>query len=513
MRLRTLLVPVLLFLAACGDTSDPLEQKLAAQFDAYERAEARAIERIVDDGGTVARAEWESWLQPDSGEALSSQDRARLVEEHDRVVRENREAAIRRSEIDLDRVRRDPAQVARYCSELPKGGLLHIHASGTRDEQTIDALLNELDPMVDGRLLLTLANNGTTTLLYPDEVTYLSELPVALYSEFGDDDRDRIRDFFFLPDDPPAHPFERFEAIFSISSVLLNGDEAQRLWVDEKTHLDFLRRAADLGVSYVEFTKVMSVDDAQQDQLERWAAEWREETGIIVRWNVAFVRLFAPEDNAAATRRLIDQMEQRPSDVIVGIDLLANETNAPALETAQQIYVPVRAAHDTGRIRMSRTMHSGELGAPENPRDAILLGANRLGHGVLLAQDPITLEFARRRRDLGIEINLKSNLLLGSVGSMKDHPFLRFLRLGFPASLSTDDEGMFKTDIARDCALALEHSDVTHDEMKAMSFHSIAKAFATDDVREGLFADLGGRFDDFEARWTGRDAAAGAAAR
>lgn len=491
----------LAFLSACGDTQDPLEQRLTAQFDRYEQAEQRAIQRVAREGGIVTRAEWDEWLRVSGDLALTREDVSRLVGLQDSAVAQSRAAALRESEVDLDRVRRDPTLIGRYCRELPKGGMLHIHASGTRDERTIEELLNQLDPLVDGRTILSLANNGTTTLLYPDEIAYLEKLPVARYLELPAIDRARIRDLFFLPDEPPSHAFERFEAIFSINAVLLYADPAQRPWVDEKTHLDFLHRAADLGVSYVEFTDVMTVDDARQDQLQLWAREWLAATGVTVRWNVAFVRLLPAERNAQAAQALITQMEKRPIDEIVGIDLLANETNAPALEAGQRIYVPVRAATDEGRVRLRRTMHSGELGASENPRDAILLGADRVGHGIALMRDPVSIEFARRHRDLGIEINLKSNLLLGAVPSMAEHPFLRFLRLGFPASLSTDDEGMFKTDIARDCELAVRESDVTHAEMKAMSFHSIAKAFATDAERERLFRDLGQRFDTFEANW------------
>ncbi len=495
----------LLLLVGCGDTTDPLERKLGVQFALFEEAEQRAIERVAREGGIVERDEWERWLTPPPGDGLTAEDHERLLAEQAHVAAASRERSAERSVVDLDRLRGNPVQVRQYCEELPKGGMLHVHASGTRDLQTIEVLLDELDPLVDGAALEASANNGTTTMLYPVEVERLLDLPVGNYLEQSDDDQAFIRELFFLPEDPPTHPFERFEAIFSINRILLNGDPTRRLWVDEKTHLDFLHRAASLGVTYVEFTDVMTVNDPRQDLLARWAEEWLAETGITVRWNVAFVRLLPPEVNAATTRQLIETLEARPSPEIVGIDLLANETNAPALETGQGIYVPVRAADDEGRIDLRRTMHSGELGLTANPRDAILLGADRLGHGVKLEDDPVALEFARRHRDLAVEINLVSNLLLRAVDSLDDHPFLRFLRLGLPASLSTDDEGMFRTEIANECVVAIEHSDVTHAELKTMSFNSIATSFASDDVRERLFRGLGESFDAFEEKWRNQD--------
>lgn len=72
--------------------------------------------------------------------------------------------------------------------------------------------------------------------------------------------------------------------------------------------------------------------------------------------------------------------------------MLANEKNTPTLEHAQAIYVPVLTMTKSGKRLIHRTMHAGELGDLRNPRAAILLGAERLGHGVKLNDDPIAVE-------------------------------------------------------------------------------------------------------------------------
>ena len=72
------------------------------------------------------------------------------------------------------------------------------------------------------------------------------------------------------------------------------------------------------------------------------------------------------------------------------------------------------------------------------------MGVDRIGHAVLLDDDPVTVEYVRRHMtNLGIEANIISNLKLGVVGDPLQHPFLKYIRLGFAvirASFAADAE-------------------------------------------------------------------------
>ena len=218
-------------------------------------------------------------------------------------------------------------------------------------------------------------------------------------------------------------------------------------------------------VSYVEFTNEPSADYPLLPEnipaLERKVREWESEFRVVVRFNYSFFRLLDPETN----RELAKNLLKMKSFVISGIDLLGDETKTPALEQGQGAYATISHAVKEGRSSLEMTMHAGELelGHEKNVRDALIFGVKRIGHGVQLAQDPITLEYARSR-ELGVETNLVSNLRLGAVTDLKAHPFLKFLRLGLKPSLSTDDEGMFETDINREFREAISSSDITFAE-------------------------------------------------
>ncbi|MCP4114415.1 MAG: hypothetical protein GY737_03240 [Desulfobacteraceae bacterium] len=498
-------------LTGCDFTSDshhndnslfaPIDKKLETQFALYDQAREKILRRVLEENGVVGREEWEAWLTPAPGDALDEWELAQIAERQQQTIQENRRAAIAAAALDLDLIRNDDAKLTRYCNEFPKGALLHIHPTGTRNRQTVTEILEAVNPEINGHGIVAEANDGEQSMLYPGEIEFLSSLPVKHYLDYDGEDQDRILGFFFLPENPPTHDFKRFEAIFTINDLLKQEPSLQK-WVEKKTYLDFLKRCASQNVSYVEFTRVMWPDPSTFEQLHTWAEQWYEETGIIVRWNSAFIRTLDVENNNVWTREFISVVGNNPCTELVGIDLLANETHTPALETGQNIYIPILAANQQGHINIHRTMHAGELGFVHNVRDAMIMGAERVGHGVLLARDPLALEYAVQERNLPIEINIYSNYRLQVNEDFSNHPFLDFLRLGLPVSLSTDDEGIFVTDIINEYKIAIRHTDITHGELKQMAYNSIETSFAGEAVKTRLLKKLDTDFADFEARWS-----------
>ncbi len=137
-----------------------------------------------------------------------------------------------------------------------------------------------------------------------------------------------------------------------------------------------------------------------------------------------------------------------------------------------------------------------------NSRDAIIMGVDRLGHGVLLAEDIVTLEYAAKMQQ-PVEVNLSSNLRLTKISQVSEHPFLKYLRLGLAVSLSTDDEGIFETDINHECELAVNQTDISYTEVKQLAFNSIQTSFANEKDKSALKIQLIESFSKFEndSRW------------
>lgn len=146
-------------------------------------------------------------------------------------------------------------------------------------------------------------------------------------------------------------------------------------------------------------------------------------------------------------------------------------------------------------------MHAGELADYRNPRDAMVMGVQRIGHGVKLQDDLIAIEYARRQ-GVGITCCLVSNYVLGAWTDYSTHPFLKYLRLGIPVSLSTDDEGMLGTDISRECREAVSNTNVQYSELLTMSRNSIIQSFAGQETKAALLKKLDGDIKAFESDWT-----------
>lgn len=495
-------------ITACGGGSNgtplSLDEKLSRHYQRYENAQKLVVERNKDtsiplEQRMISRTEWEKALAPPSDEALSATDMAELLARHAQRIQQSRELAIKKSVIDFDAVRALPAdegnqRIRDFCAAVPKGGMLHIHPWGNLNPTTYKTLLERSNPKIPAaQLARDLADTTGPAYLYPDELAWLKGLPAQeAYLALSPADRERLVSMAVLP--PGTHPFERFEAVFNFVGLVVGGNWENLV----SSYEDFARRAVGAGVFYVEFTDSMSPEELPK-YLEL-ANHLESRYGLTVRFNIACFRTDTPTNQNATVLKMLQEID---SPLVTGIDLLANEGPTPALETGQAAYGPVLAAVKLKGAKWRRTMHAGELGDVRNPRDALLLGAERLGHGVRLNEDPVTLQYAADRH-IPIEINLSSNIKLQAVKDIRHHPYLNYLRLGLPVSLSTDDEGIFQTDINNECVVAVGQTDVTYYEYKEMAFNSIRTAFAAADVKQRLLKELTARFDRFEAGYTVR---------
>ncbi len=136
--------------------------------------------------------------------------------------------------------------------------------------------------------------------------------------------------------------------------------------------------------------------------------------------------------------------------------------------------------------RVRRTLHAGELAFGAVPpaalrdhiRKAIDAGAQRIGHGAGIAHEDDALGTMQRmaREGIAVEINLTSNdVILGVRGS--DHPLALYRRLGVPVVLSTDDEGILRTDMTNEYLRAAREQGLRYGDLKTAARASLEYAF------------------------------------
>ena len=216
------------------------------------------------------------------------------------------------------------------------------------------------------------------------------------------------------------------------------------------------------------------------------------ETGVTVRFQIALLR-FTP--NAESTLREIYTFVHDNSDMFVAVNMVGREDNDKGyplrfLDTLRKL------RSEVGAVRLS--IHAGEVDEPnDHVRDTLLLGAERIGHGLNLITDDDAMLLMRHGRYL-VEINLVSNYLLQYVSDYRQHPFPEYLRTGIPVALSTDDRGMWDSTMTDEFFVAVREFDLSWDEVKLLSQNSLRYAFVDPATKARLLQDFRNRIEPFE---------------
>ncbi|WET03303.1 adenosine deaminase [Flavobacterium sp. YJ01] len=160
------------------------------------------------------------------------------------------------------------------------------------------------------------------------------------------------------------------------------------------------------------------------------------------------------------------------------------------------------------------TLHAGELTLglvqPEeltwHINDAIYIaGANRIGHGVDIAYESNSYDLLKymAKNNIPIEINLVSNEFILKVKENR-HPFTLYKEFNVPIVISTDDAGILRSNMTEQYVLlAKRYQDVNYETIKKYVYNSINYSFIQDEsVKKQLIKDLDNRFKTFEAKFS-----------
>jgi adenosine deaminase len=185
--------------------------------------------------------------------------------------------------------------------------------------------------------------------------------------------------------------------------------------------------------------------------------------------------------SAEAAAQLVDLLVDLRHPRVVALSIDGNE--AAAGRTGPRFAEAFRRA---GAAGLKRTVHAGESSGPEGVRDAIeLLGADRINHGVRAIEDPSVVALLVDRQ-IPLGVCPTSNLTLGVVPSIEQHPLERLRKAGVAVSVNTDDPALLDTRLESEYALCRDAFDWTDDELRSVARTSIDASFADDDVKQRL---------------------------
>jgi len=405
-----------------------------------------------------------------------------------------------------------PAQLYAFLYAMPKGADLHHHGAGSWRIEDLYRAATNAAAVTGARFYTRLRAGGC-----PDEAKdwrkfttisaaawqALPECAQAEYAELSGLTPPQREEFInsLRLDAPGEGREEFFEQIWPRLGALGRDPHlAGELTVGT------MRRYGAEGVRYIESQAIpdlfsapdgraLDPEEAEALMRRRLAQPDALATGVTLRFQFVVLR-FLP----LAERRVEYAYDwvTRHRDQWVGINMAGREDNDKGhprrfLDT----YRRMRHRH----AGVGLAIHAGEVDEPNaHMRDTLLLGATRLGHGNnIFADEDLILHL---RAGLAfIEINLVSNLLLEYVTNYAQHHFPEMLRLGIPCGLSTDDSGMWDSNMTDEFMTAVTEFNLTWQELTRMSRDSLKWSFADPALKARLLAEFERDLKAFEERF------------
>jgi adenosine deaminase len=171
---------------------------------------------------------------------------------------------------------------------------------------------------------------------------------------------------------------------------------------------------------------------------------------------------------------------------VVALSVDGNEAGGTRSHTDR--FAPAFARAAAGGLH--RCAHAGESSGAQGVREAVDgLGAERIDHGIRCVEDPaLVAELARRA--VPLDVCPSSNVLLGVVPSLAEHPVEHLRAAGVRLSLNTDDPLLYGVDVPGEYLRCAGQFGWDRATVAAMARTSIDSCFADPDRRATLSADL-----------------------
>jgi aminodeoxyfutalosine deaminase len=222
-----------------------------------------------------------------------------------------------------------------------------------------------------------------------------------------------------------------------------------------------LERLAAQDVTYAEITlSAGMILWKGQDLPAIYDAIWRETQRSSVKafWIPDAVRNLGPEPALPVAKFAVE----RRGDGVIAFGLGGDEARGPA-----ELFRDVFAYARDGGLHL--VCHAGETAGPESIWAALEIGAERVGHGIAAARDPLLLK-KLRESNIPLEVCISSNVCTGVVASLEEHPVRQIYDAGVPIVLNTDDPSFFHTTLTREYEIAEQLFGLPSDSLAAASF-------------------------------------------
>ena len=273
----------------------------------------------------------------------------------------------------------------------------------------------------------------------------------------------------------------RFQRLYDVArSVLRTEDDVRRL-VREAAEDDvvdggrWLELQVDPSGYAARFGGITAFTDLVLDAVRETSAA----TGLGMAVVVAANRTRHPLD-ARTLARLAAQYAGRG---VVGFGLSNDERRGTTSEFAPAFSIAERAG-------LLLVPHGGELLGADAVRTCLdELHADRLGHGVRVAEDPALLDRVVAA-GVPLEVCPVSNVALGVYSDLTSVPLPELMAAGATIALGADDPLLFGSRLASQYATMRAAHDLTDDRLAELARMSVRASAAPEALRAEILADI-----------------------
>jgi adenosine deaminase len=283
-----------------------------------------------------------------------------------------------------------------------------------------------------------------------------------------------------------ARTLEDYLRRFDVTISVMQSEEAL-----ERIAYELAEDAAEDGVRYIEVRNApilnvvqgLTVVQAVEAPL-RGLRRAEKDFGIVARFIVTALRQFPPENSLEMAKLAVEFKDEG----VVAFDLAGGEKGFPAARH-------VEAFRYAREHNLAVTVHAGEGDGAESVRQAVhVCGANRIGHGTRLIEDPDLTQYVNDRR-IALEVCLTSNVQTRVADSYATHPIREYFDRGLNVTLNTDNRLMSGTTLTDEYVYAAEHLGFTVEELAGIALNGFESAFLPWEERLMLIEEVSDTID------------------
>jgi len=406
-------------------------------------------------------------------------------------------------------IKSNPKALYAFFKHMPKGGELHYHFDGSSPAETMLALADRgkycLNPKTQTfKRFKTVCHGITAKQLLKNRTRYNQTIRAWSMKNFTPGQESRLEHFFYVFSKEEtiqsdfdkqllAHIIERAahqdELYLEVIAFHLKNDSKYAKLIHSTKNMLDKKRILLTNLHFQNNIRRSLRDSSRllkqsQHILGCHAMPRKAACSLTVKFQY-YINREEPLDQIFA-QALAGFATAAQSSDIVGINLVEGENGVISLrdyKAQMQIFQFMHLAYPTVHI----ALHAGELAPhlvqPEqllfHIHDAVFIGqAERIGHGVDITHENNRTALLKymAEKPVAVEINLTSNRELLTIYG-KQHPLCFYLKHHVPIVLSTDDEGILRTDLTHQYVDAVMTYKLDYPTIKTINRNALTYSF------------------------------------